>query len=139
MPSSFTRNVSRSIVSDISACRLWMHRNCQFDAGLSLPDMQHAVADVLAAEMYDIGATLAAIEQQSKCQSCARAYRMPRLELRNLVFTPPMVAICFNPYRPHVPRRVIRTHAEFRRMLHQRAEHLAQHVGSCLVFVPPRT
>jgi len=65
-----------------------MHRDRQLDAGLFLPDLQHAVADVLAAEMHNVGTPLAGIDQQAERQPCGRAYRVPRLELRNLGFGP---------------------------------------------------
>jgi hypothetical protein len=34
--------------------QIGMHRDHQLDAGLSLPNLQHAVADVLATEVYNI-------------------------------------------------------------------------------------
>src|SRR6516165_5988585 len=41
-----------------------MHRDCQLRAGLLLPDVQHTIAEMLAAHAHHVRAPLAGVKQQ---------------------------------------------------------------------------
>src|SRR5262249_59703923 len=74
-----------------------MHRYCQLRAGLLLPDVQHTIADMLAAHAHHVRAPLAGVEQQREREARARADGMPLLKLGDFGICPAMEAVRLYP------------------------------------------
>lgn len=65
-----------------------MERDFEGGAGLLLPDRDSPVADMLAAHANNIATALPGVEQQTEGEPRAGSDRVPRFELRNIVFGP---------------------------------------------------
>src|SRR5262245_57229479 len=64
--------------------KLGHYRDRQRTAGLGLLQVQHAVADMLAAELNHIAAPLAGVESEREGEPCLRSDRVVSLELLDL-------------------------------------------------------
>src|SRR5262245_44835016 len=100
-----------------------MHRDrWQLGAGLLLLHHERAVADVLAAHAYHVGAPLRGIEQQREREARLRADGMIRLELRDLVFRPRVESVALDRALLDVCGRVRAQVAALERKLAERAQ-----------------
>ena len=99
-----------------------MHRDCQRDASLFLLHREYAVADMLPPYLYDITTPLRRVEQQCEREARLRPDRMMRLELRNLVLGPGVIAITLDRALLDVCRRVRAQPSAFDGELTKRAQ-----------------
>src|SRR5262245_32714319 len=87
--------------------QIGVHRDCQLGAGLLLPNIKYAVANMLPTHSHHVRPPLSGTEQQGERKAGARSNWMLSLELRDLIIGPAVIAVRVGSDRLYVAGRVV--------------------------------